>query len=74
MGPLLLSRLLNLNDVQEGVLNIAFKSPTTKGLLLLDLKDLRRCWPICRRECAEEDHDAYGNVSKASVGAIQRAC
>jgi uncharacterized protein len=43
MGPLLLSRLLDLNEAQEGVLNIAFKIADEEGLLLLDLKDLRRC-------------------------------
>ncbi|MEW6765771.1 MAG: helicase HerA-like domain-containing protein [Pseudomonadota bacterium] len=72
MGPVLLARLLNLNDTQTGVLNIAFRLADEQGLLLLDLKDLRA---LMRHvgENARELTTAYGNVSAASVGAIQRA-
>ncbi|MGH8582663.1 MAG: helicase HerA-like domain-containing protein, partial [Gammaproteobacteria bacterium] len=71
MGPFLLSRLLDLNTTQEGVLNIAFKVADEDGLLLLDLKDLRAVleWVA---EHASELTAGYGNVSKASIGAIQR--
>ncbi len=72
MGPLLLSRLLNLNDTQEGVLNIAFRLADDEGLLLLDLKDLQALLPYVA-EKADELKVRYGNVSKASVGAVQRA-
>lgn len=72
MGPLLLSRLLNLNDTQEGVLNIAFKVADEQGLLLLDLKDLRSMLGFVA-ENSKTLTTAYGNVSAASVGAIQRA-
>jgi DNA helicase HerA-like ATPase len=71
MGPLLLARLLDLNDVQEGVLNIAFRVADEQGLLLLDLKDLRAML-VFLSEHAGELTAQYGNVSKASVGAIQR--
>ncbi|MCW5937678.1 MAG: DUF853 family protein [Fimbriimonadaceae bacterium] len=72
MGPLLLSRMLDLNDTQEGVLNLAFKVADDQGLLLLDLKDLRALLQhIADR--AKELTVSYGNVSSASVGAIQRA-
>jgi len=71
MGPLLLARLMNLNNTQEGVLNIAFKMADDDGLLLLDLKDLRALM-INVSERAQELSAEYGNVSKASVGAIQR--
>ena len=71
MGPLLLARLLDLNDVQEGVLNIAFRIADEQGLLLLDLKDLRALLQLIA-ENAGELTTTYGNVSKASVGAIQR--
>jgi uncharacterized protein len=71
MGPLLLSRLLELNDTQEGVLNIVFRVADEQGLLLLDLKDLRAMLNYIA-ENASELTTAYGNVSKASVGAIQR--
>ncbi|MCZ2344080.1 MAG: DUF853 domain-containing protein [Bacteroidales bacterium] len=72
MGPLLLSRLLNLNDTQSGILTIAFKLADDQGLLLLDLKDLQA---MVRHvgENAKELTLQYGNVSAASVGAIQRA-
>ena len=72
MGPLLLARLLNLNDVQEGVLTIAFQVADEKGLLLLDLDDVQAVLAECARR-ANELTISYGNVSKASVGAIQRA-
>jgi len=87
MGPLLLSRMMDLNDVQEGVLNIAFKVADKAGLLLVDLKDLRAILdaivPATGRDAEEgasSDLQAqiqsiapqYGNVSKPSVGAIQR--
>ncbi len=72
MGPLLLSRLLDLNDVQEGVLNIAFRIADEEGLLLLDLKDLRALLAFVA-DHADTLTKHYGNVSPASVGAIQRA-
>ena len=72
MGPLLLSRILDLNDIQEGVLNVAFKLADDEGLLLLDLKDLRALL-IEIGERSKEISRTYGNVSAASVGAIQRA-
>jgi uncharacterized protein len=71
MGPLLLSRLMGLNDTQEGVLNIVFKLADDEGLLLLDLKDLRAMLAFVG-EKAEALKKTYGNVSTASVGAIQR--
>jgi len=71
MGPLLLSRMLDLNDTQEGVLNIAFKVADDQGLLLLDLKDLRALLQLVS-ENAGDFQSEYGNVSPASVGAIQR--
>jgi uncharacterized protein len=71
MGPLLLSRLLDLNETQEGVLNIVFRVADEQGLLLLDLKDLRALLQLVA-ENAQQLTAAYGNVSKASVGAIQR--
>lgn len=71
MGPVLLSRLLNLNETQEGVLAIAFRLADDEGLLLLDIKDLRSLL-IHIAENASEITTSYGNVSKASIGAIQR--
>jgi len=71
MGPLLLSRLLNLNDTQEGVLNIAFQVADDEGLLLLDLKDLRALLTFVADSAAALT-TTYGTVSKQSVGAIQR--
>jgi DNA helicase HerA-like ATPase len=71
MGPLLLSRLLQLNDTQEGVLSIAFKYADENGLLLLDLKDLQELMKWVGTN-ADELTLQYGNVSTASVGAIQR--
>ena len=72
MGPVLLARLLGLTEIQTGVLNIVFKVADDNGLLLLDLKDLRSMLAYVgenRKELTLE----YGNVSSASVGAIQRA-
>lgn len=71
MGPLLLARLLDLNATQEGVLNIAFRFADDSGLLLLDLDDLRAML-VHTAENAKELKTKYGNVSSASVGAIQR--
>lgn len=71
MGPLLLSRLMELNATQEGVLNIAFRIADEEGLLLLDLKDLRALLSNLAERASELTSD-YGNVSKASIGAIQR--
>ena len=71
MGPLLLSRLLDLNDTQEGVLNIAFRIADEQKLLLLDLKDLRAILGFIA-DNAKELTTKYGNVSVTSVGAIQR--
>ena len=71
MGPLLLARLMGLNDTQEGVLSIAFKYADDEGLLLLDLGDLQAMLAYCA-DHASELSARYGNVSKASVGAIQR--
>jgi DNA helicase HerA-like ATPase len=71
MGPMLLSRILNLNEVQSGVMNLLFRIADDNGLLLLDLKDLRKML-----EFAGENRDAftseYGNLSPASIGTIQR--
>lgn len=71
MGPLLLARLMELNDTQEGVLNVAFELADDEGLLLLDLKDLQALLAHVA-ERASELSKLYGNVSRASVGAIQR--
>ena len=72
MGPQLLARLLQLSDVQAGVLSIVFKVADEQGLLLLDLKDLRAMLQYVGDNRAEFT-TAYGNVSTASIGAIQRA-
>ena len=72
MGPLLLGRLLNLNDTQAGVLQLVFKIADDHGLLLLDLKDLRAMVQHVG-DNAKQFTTEYGNVSAASVGAIQRA-
>ena len=72
MGPLLLARLLNLNEVQSGVLNSVFKIADDKGWLLLDLKDLRAMMQHAAESAAEYQTN-YGNISAASVGAVQRA-
>jgi uncharacterized protein len=71
MGPLLLSRMMDLNDVQEGVLNIAFKVADEQGLLLLDMKDLRAMLSYIAEHAADLTTQ-YGNVSKQTVGTIQR--
>ena len=71
MGPLLLGRMLNLNDTQAGVLNLVFKIADDNGLLLLDLKDLRAMLQYVG-DNASDFTTQYGNVSAASVGAIQR--
>jgi uncharacterized protein len=86
MGPLLLSRMLDLNDVQEGVLNVAFRVADENGLTLIDMKDLRSLLdaivPDTGKKAADGDGDAlapirkaaqtFGNVTKATVGTIQR--
>ncbi|MCT8678423.1 DUF853 domain-containing protein [Glaesserella parasuis] len=72
MGPMLLARLLNLNDTQEGLLNLVFRVADDQGLLLIDLKDLRAMLKFVA-ENAKTFQVEYGNVSAASVGAIQRA-
>lgn len=86
MGPLLLARMLDLNDVQEGVLNVAFRVADENGLTLIDMKDLRALLdaiaPDSSKKGADEGEDplapirkaaqSYGNVSKATVGTIQR--
>jgi DNA helicase HerA-like ATPase len=71
MGPLLLSRILNLNEVQSGVLTLVFKIADDNGLLLLDLKDLRAMAQFVG-DNAEQFKTQYGNISAASIGAIQR--
>lgn len=71
MGPLLLGRMLNLNETQLGVLNLVFKIADDNGLLLLDLKDLRAMLQYVG-DNSKEFTTEYGNVSAASVGAIQR--
>ena len=71
MGPLLLARLMNLNETQEGVLSIAFRYADEEGLLLLDLGDLQAMLAYCA-ENADMLSAKYGNVTKASVGTIQR--
>src|SRR5216117_40387 len=86
MGPLLLSRMLDLNDVQEGVLNVAFRVADENGLTLIDMKDLRSLLDAIAPNGSKKGPDAeedplaeirkaaqgYGNVSKATVGTIQR--
>lgn len=72
MGPQLLGRLLGLNETQSGVLDIVFRVADDKGLLLLDMKDLRSMLGYVSEHAAEYQQQ-YGNVSSASVGAIQRA-
>ncbi|HEY0900551.1 MAG TPA: helicase HerA-like domain-containing protein, partial [Micavibrio sp.] len=72
IGPLLLARLLDLNDTQEGVLSVAFHMADTEGLLLLDLKDLRALLTYMAEHSAAVSGQ-YGQVSKPSIGAIQRA-
>ena len=72
MGPMLLSRLLGLSEVQDGVLNIVFRAADDAGLLLLDLKDLRAMLQYVGENRIEYIMK-YGNISSASIGAIQRA-
>lgn len=72
MGPLLLSRILELNDTQEGVLNIAFRVADEQGLLLLDLKDLRAFLNAMNEQRAEISA-TYGNITPQSIATIQRA-
>jgi len=72
MGPMLLSRLLSLNDVQAGVMDIIFRVADDRGLLLLDLKDLRAMVGYVA-DHADEYRTSYGNVSDGSIGAIQRS-
>jgi len=71
MGPLILSRLLDLSDVQEGVLNVVFRVADDQGLPLLDLEDLQKLLLWCGQNARELSLE-YGNVTTASVGAIQR--
>ncbi|MGB2629175.1 MAG: helicase HerA-like domain-containing protein [Candidatus Acidiferrum sp.] len=71
MGPLLLARLLNLNDVQEGVLALVFKIADDNGLLLLDVKDLQSMLQYVG-DNAKQFQTQYGNISAASIGSIQR--
>jgi DNA helicase HerA-like ATPase len=71
MGPLLLSRLLNLNETQSGVLSVVFKVADDQGLLLLDMKDFRAMLQFVA-DNASQLKTTYGNVSAASIGAIQR--
>ena len=71
IGPLLMARLLDLNEAQEGVLNIAFRVADDEGLLLLDLKDLQAMLTHVADQAAELT-TRYGNVSKATVGTVQR--
>jgi DNA helicase HerA-like ATPase len=71
MGPLLLARMLDLNETQAGVLNLVFKIADDNGMALLDLKDLRAMLQYCG-ENAKQFTTEYGNISAASVGAIQR--
>ena len=72
MGPQLLSRLLGLNDIQEGILNIVFRIADDRGLLLIDMKDLRSMLNYVA-ENAKQYTAMYGNITSQSVGAIQRA-
>ncbi|MBQ6709267.1 MAG: DUF853 family protein [Bacteroidales bacterium] len=72
MGPQLLSRLLQLNETQEGILNIVFRIADDRGLLLIDMKDLRSMLNYVA-ENAKQYTSTYGNITAQSVGAIQRA-
>jgi DNA helicase HerA-like ATPase len=72
MGPLLLGRLFNLNDIQSGVMSLVFKIADDNGLLLLDSKDLRAMIQYCG-DHADEFQTEYGRISAASIGAIQRS-
>lgn len=72
MGPMLLARMLNLNETQAGVLNILFRVADDEGMLLVDLKDIRAMLAYVGENASKYTLN-YGNVSKASIGAIQRA-
>ena len=72
LGPMLLARLLELNDVQTGILNIVFRIADDEGLLLIDMKDLRAMLDFVSRHAAEY-RSTYGNITTASIGSIQRA-
>jgi len=72
MGPLLLARILDLNDIQSDVLSILFKIADDQGMLLLDAKDLRAMAQYCG-DHAKELKTQYGNISPASIGSIQRS-
>jgi hypothetical protein len=72
MGPQLLSRLMGLNETQDGVLNIVFRIADERGLMLLDMKDLRSMLDYVGKH-AKEYTTRYGNISSATIGAIQRA-
>lgn len=72
MGPQLLARLLGLNETQTGILNIVFRIADEQGLLLIDIKDLRAMLDFVARN-SDEFTTSYGNISKASIGAIQRS-
>jgi hypothetical protein len=72
MGPLLLARLLNLNDTQSGVLTLVFKVADDNGLLLIDLKDLRSMLQYCGDNAARF-RTTYGNISTMTIGTIQRS-
>ena len=72
MGPMLLSRLLQLNETQDGVLNIVFRIADDRGLLLIDLKDLRSMLDWVSKQ-AKEYTTKYGNISVQTIGAIQRS-
>ena len=72
MGPLLLARILDLNDIQTDVLTVLFKIADDTGLLLLDLKDLRSLAQHCS-DHAKDLKSRYGNISPASIGTIQRS-
>ena len=72
MGPMLLSRMLGLNDTQDGVLNITFRIADDRGLLILDLKDLRSVLDYVSKH-AKEYTTKYGNIAPQTIGAIQRA-
>lgn len=72
VGPLLLGRLLSLNDTQQGILNAAFSYADDNGLLLIDLKDLRSLLEWMQNDSSTELLNKYGNISRSSVGTIQR--
>ena len=71
IGPLLLARILNLNDTQQGVLSAVFRIADDQGLLLIDLKDLKAMLSYVSKQAADFKAE-YGNLSPASLGAIQR--